>query len=104
MTNKTAKQRQLLLDLRSQMVSALHTYPYTIYKDSDIENLLKAQPKSIAELGAVKGFPKQGKRVKGFGESIVKIFTDTDNCETTKIKTNTNGDVEISVCEKMNAF
>lgn len=104
MSNRIAKQRQLLLDLRAQMVSALHALPYTIYKDSDIENLLKAQPKSLAELSAVKGFPKQGKRVKGFGESIVKIFTDTDNCKTTKIKAKANGDIEISVCGEMNAF
>lgn len=75
-----SEQRQLLIELRSQLLSTKaketgkSTMPYCIYTDETIENLLKAQPKTIAELTKVKGFPKDGKRVKGFGEAIIAIF------------------------------
>lgn len=74
-----SKQRRLLMGLRSSLVGKEHTLPFTIYNDETIELLLQAQPQSLEELSQVKGFPKDGKRVKGFGESIVKIFTDTNN-------------------------
>ncbi len=67
-------QRQLLEELRSQLVGDLHTQPFTIYTDETIEDLLKAQPTSLEELSKVKGFPRDGKRIKQFGASIVAIF------------------------------
>ena len=75
-----SEQRQLLIDLRSELLSnkaketGKSTMPYCIYTDETIENLLKAQPKTIKELTSVKGFPAEGKRVKGFGEAIIAIF------------------------------
>lgn len=69
------EQRQLLIKLRSELVGKKHTLPYTIYTDNTIEELLKAQPKTLEQLSKVKGFPKEGKRLKGFGEAIVSIFT-----------------------------
>lgn len=69
------KQRKLLLELRSMLVGAIHQQPYLIYDDNTIEELLKAQPKSIEELSRVKGFPPTGKRIKGFGQAVVNVFT-----------------------------
>lgn len=79
------KQRQMLLDLRSQLVGKLHTQPFTIYNDATIEALLDAQPKTIKELSRVKGFPENGKRVKGFGETVIKIFTDCASIDSFEI-------------------
>lgn len=67
-------QRELLIQLRSDLIGSKHTLPFTIYSDTTIEDLLKAQPKTIEELVQVKGFPADGKRVRGFGESIIQIF------------------------------
>lgn len=67
-------QRELLTQLRASLVGKQHTLPFTIYNDATIEDLLNAQPKTIADLTNVKGFPANGKRVKGFGESIIQIF------------------------------
>lgn len=77
MSNPT--QRELLIALRSEILSkrgkdGKPLLPYCVYRDEDIEALLKAQPKSLEELWAVKGFPKNGKRVQGFGQAIVDIF------------------------------
>lgn len=68
-------ERELLIDLRSKLVGAMHVQPFTIYTDETILELLKHRPKTIAELEKVKGFPKGGKRVKGFGEAVVAIFS-----------------------------
>lgn len=76
--NQIAKQRKLLLQLRSELVGHMHTQPFTIYDDVTIERLLEAQPKSLEELANVKGFPKDGKRIRGFGNSVIDIFTKCD--------------------------
>lgn len=80
------KQRQLLIELRSQLIAKESTLPYCIYTDATIDALLDAQPKSIAELVQVKGFPEKGKRVKGFGEAIVAIFNDTNRIQSFTLK------------------
>ncbi len=67
-------QRELLIQLRASLVGKQHTLPFTIYNDVTIEDLLNVQPKTIEELTNIKGFPVNGKRVKGFGESIIQIF------------------------------
>lgn len=88
--SKTAKQRELLVALRAKLIGTKHTLPFTIYSDETIEDLLKAQPATLEELTKVKGFPANGKRVAGFGECIVKIFTSTD--EVSNITVETSGD------------
>lgn len=72
------KQRKMLLELRSKLVGKLHVQPFTIYDDKTIEVLLQKKPKTLKELSAIKGFPETGKRIRGFGDLIVAIFTDVD--------------------------
>lgn len=88
--SKTTKQRELLVALRAKLIGIKHTLPFTIYSDETIEDLLKAQPVTLEELTKVKGFPANGKRVAGFGECIIKIFTSTD--EVSNITVETSGD------------
>ena len=85
------KQKTLLLDLRSALVGKLHTQPFTIYNDATIEALLDAQPKSLVELSKVKGFPENGKRIKGFGEAVIAVFTKCDQIQTIDVKITQSG-------------
>ena len=99
------KQRKLLEELRSTLVGTLHVQPFTIYTDKNIEDLLVAQPKSLDDLKKVKGFPETGKRFKGFGQSIVDIFTKTDSVTSVAVNTNSSGDLVIkAMVKKMEAF
>lgn len=94
------KQKQLLLDLRSQLVGAMHVQPFTIYTDDTIEALVEAQPRTIPELEAVKGFPKGGKRVIGFGEAVVAVFNNCNGIDTIGVTVDENTN-SASVCIKL---
>lgn len=98
------KQKQLLLDLRSQLVGKMHTQPFTIYTDSTVEALLEAQPKSLEKLAKVKGFPKDGKRIKGFGEAVVQIFVDCASIESIEVGANDAGLTVETTLRPMSAF
>ena len=98
------KQEDLLLDLRSKLVGAMHVQPFTIYTDATIDALIEAQPTSIEQLSQVKGFPSDGKRVKGFGEAIIAIFNDTNHIDSINVE-GTAGKLEVStVLKRMSAF
>ena len=97
------KQRKLLIELRAQLVGEEHTLPYCIYTDDLIEALIKKQPKTLQELSEVKGFPKEGKRVKGYGEAIVSIFTKTDQIESFELHTENGFEVGTNL-RRVNAF
>lgn len=101
---KEEQQRALLLKLRSKLVGKNRTLPYTIYTDRNIGDLLKAQPKSLAELAKIKGFPETGVRFKGFGEAIVGIFTGVEKIESIEV-TEKNGDFIFETkLKRMNIF
>ena len=98
------KQRKLLKDLRSKLVGANKTLPYTIYRDKDIEALLKAQPKTLEELGKIKGFPFDGVRHKNYGESILRVFTNPDSISTFELDTSKSEPVISVVAKEVYAF
>ena len=98
------KQKKLLLELRSKLVGKLHVQPYIIYGDETVELLLNKQPKTIEELSKVKGFPPKGKRVAGFGESVIAIFQDAEKISEIEI-TDTNKGITVGVqTKKMGCF
>lgn len=100
MTDK--EYRDLLLNLRSKLVGAMHVQPFTIYTDNTVEDLIKAKPKTIEDLEKVKGFPPKGKRVSGFGESVIAIFN--GNVKDTTV-TSENGKISVGVeLKKIEAF
>lgn len=98
------KQRKLLKDLRSKLVGTNKTLPYTIYRDKDIEALLKAQPKTLEDLGKIKGFPIDGVRHKNYGESILKVFIDPNSISTFELDTSRPKPVIKTVARKVHAF
>ena len=96
------KQRQLLMELRSVLIAKKATLPYCIYTDETIEDLLDAQPKTIAELAKIKGFPEKGKR---FGEAVVAIFRDTDKIDSFDLEEGKNSDVSVGThLKRLSAF
>ncbi len=99
------KQRKLLIDLRSSLIAEQKTLPYCIYPDATIEALLDAQPKTMGELVKVKGFPEDGKRVKGFGEAILAVFNDTDRVEGFNLKKGNGEEFEVgTTLRRLTAF
>lgn len=96
----SSEQKQALINLRAQLVGAMHVQPFTIYQDTTIEALLAAKPKTLGELSKVKGFPAKGKRVQGFGEAVIAIFNERASSVTTKIDfTNGKPKVEFAMQE-----
>lgn len=79
------QERKALVELRSKLVGDKHTLPFTIYSDQTIEALLDARPTTIEELSKVKGFPKNGKRLKGFGEAVIQIFKDVQRIDSINV-------------------
>ena len=63
-----------LLKLRSDVAKSNHGATYLIFNDREMEELVKIKPKSIEELGKIKGFPINGKRVQAYGNRLVSIF------------------------------
>lgn len=98
------KQRKMLLDLRSQLVGKLHTQPFTVYQDSVIEELLKAQPKTLKDLSKVKGFPEGGKRLEGFGEAVIAIFNATDKVDKFEVITKGGAPALVTKLKSLDAF
>lgn len=102
--NLRNQQRVLLINLRSKLIGSTHTLPFTIYSDETIEDLLDAQPTTLEELSRVKGFPKEGKRVKGFGEYVCLIFKDTQRLDNAEISEDSDGFCIKPTFKKMNMF
>lgn len=66
--------REKLLKLRSEIAKKTKGATYLVFNDKELEMLLTAAPKSIEELCKLKGFPKDGKRVRVYGDALVSIF------------------------------
>ena len=70
--------RKNLLLLRSKLAFSNTTGHSWQFSDVELERLLKAQPRTLDELGAIKGFPRDGKRVKAYGKLIIDIFNNSE--------------------------
>lgn len=68
------REREKLIELRSEIARENGQSTYLVFNDEEMEVILDKRPKTIEELGQIKGFPKDGKRVAAYGERLVKIF------------------------------
>lgn len=68
------KEKELLQKLRGHLAYKASMEPYKVFRDTELELLLKIRPKTIEELCKIKGFPKDGARVTKYGASIIDIF------------------------------
>lgn len=100
-----ASKEELLRKLRGHLAYSKQVKPYAIFKDEELDRLIKVEPKTLDELATIKGFPRQGKRVTGFGQSIVDIFTKTDQVEDFRVKLDKDGDpVSETKLKRMSLF
>lgn len=67
-------EKEALLELRSELSYKTKGNHSWSFSDEELDRLLSAKPKSLDELGKLKGFPRDGKRVNAFGQQIVDIF------------------------------
>ena len=63
-----------LLALRSSIAYEMKTNHSWSFSDEELCRLVKEKPRSIEDLGKIKGFPLEGKRVKSYGRNIIDIF------------------------------
>lgn len=100
-----SKQEELLRKLRGHLAYAKQVKPYVIFKDEELVAILEKQPKSLDELSTIKGFPRDGKRVEKWGQSIVDIFTQTEKVEDFELKMDSEGEpVAKTKLKRMNLF
>lgn len=67
-------EKEALLALRSELsykTKNNHSYSFS---NEELNRLLSERPTTLEDLGKIKGFPKNGKRIKAFGQQIVDIF------------------------------
>lgn len=67
-------EKDRLLELRSKVAKREGQSTYLVFNDNELEVILNERPKTLEELSKIKGFPKDGKRVKAYGIELVSIF------------------------------
>lgn len=100
-----SKTEELLRKLRGRLAYCKQVKPYMIFRDVELEELLKVQPKSLEQLATIKGFPIDGKRVQGYGQSIIDIFTRANQIEDFEVQLDRNNEpISQTKMIKMNLF
>ena len=95
----------LLRKLRGRLAYAKQCKPYKIFRDIELNLLLENKPKTIEELACLKGFPKDGKRVTCWGESIIKIFNKPGDLKDFAVTLDGEGfPVSVPILKKMDLF
>jgi ribonuclease D len=101
----TKEQEELLRKLRGRLAFKKQVEPYVIFNDKGLAEILSVSPKSIEELGALKGFPIDGKRVAGWGQAIIDIFNKPDNIEDFEVDLDAHGELQAkSTLKQMKLF
>jgi len=95
------KTEELLRKLRGHLAYKKQVKPYVIFKDAELVDILKVEPRTLDELATIKGFPRQGARVTKWGQSIVDIFNKTDEVEDFEITVDKDGDLVVNTVVKM---
>ena len=95
------KTEELLRKLRGHLAYKKQVKPYVIFKDTELEEILKVEPKTLDELATIKGFPRTGARVTKWGQSIVDIFNKTDEVEDFEVTVDKDGDLVVNTVVKM---
>lgn len=98
-------QEKLLNEYRSQMSRDKRIKVFKVFTSENIQDVLKAQPRSLEDLAQVKGFPKNGKRIQQYGEAIIEIMTKCDDIETINVCPDENGAPKMKMkLKQMNLF
>lgn len=76
-----ASERELLQKLRGHLAYKANMEPFKVFRDQELELLLKKRPKTLEELAEIKGFPKDGARVTKYGKAIIDIFNRSEQID-----------------------
>lgn len=87
-----SNEKELLLKLRGHMAYKKGVEPFRVFRNVELDLLLEKQPKTIAELTQIKGFPAGGKRVLGYGNAIISIFNKPEEIKDFDVKLDKDGD------------
>lgn len=99
------EKKRLLKNLRVHLAFKKGVEPYKIFRDTELTLLLKEEPKTLEELGRLKGFPPKGIRVTHWGEAIIAIFNKPERIEDFEIDLDSDGNpIARVVLRKMEIF
>lgn len=76
-----ASEKELLQKLRGHLAYKASMEPFKVFRDQELELLLKERPKTLESLAKIKGFPKGGARVTKYGNAIIDIFNRSEQIE-----------------------
>lgn len=99
-----SKEELLLRKLRGRLAYSKQCKPYMIFRDIELELLLKVKPKTKTELSKIKGFPSDGARVRNYGQAIIDIFNKADRIDDFKIDLNSEGEPTAQALQKLSVF
>lgn len=91
------KQEKLLNEYRSKMSKDKRIKVFKVFTSENIKDIIQAQPHSLEELSRVKGFPKDGKRIEQYGESIIEIMTRCEEIDTVEVSPGKDGAPKMKV-------
>lgn len=81
-----ASEKELLQKLRGHLAYKANMEPFKVFRDQELELLLKERPKTLEALAKIKGFPKDGARVTKYGNAIIDIFNRSEQIEDFKVR------------------
>lgn len=100
-----SKYEELLRKLRGHLAYKKQVEPYKIFRDIELQLLLKEEPKTMEHLTKLKGFPADGKRATCWGQSIIDIFNTPERIENFEIELDNAGfPISRTVLKKMEIF
>lgn len=98
------RQEILLRKLRGHLAYSKQCKPYCIFRDIELNMLLRVKPLTLEDLSKIKGFPKEGARLNNYGEAIIQIFKDCSTIEDFEVSLNKEGEPCARVMRRSSAF
>ena len=68
------EQKEKLIEYRTLKCKERNCGPNRVFTERDIDAIIAAQPRSLADLAKVPGFPADGRRMEQYGADIIKIM------------------------------
>lgn len=97
------EQIEALLKLRSKLAFEAKTKHSWSFSDDELKRLVIAKPRTLDALGELKGFPREGKRVKAYGQLIIDIFNGI-GCDDIKVEVLSEDDIKVTPIRRSSAF
>jgi ribonuclease D len=93
-------EKEVLLTLRGSIAHSKQCQPFYVFRDVELDLLLKKRPTTLEALASIKGFPKEGSRVTKWGKAIIQVFIDHTQIQEFKVVGKKGEDPVVSVTLK----